>query len=386
MADLTLRAIKAKHGDSLLLFAEGATVLIDGGPSGVYQSFLRDQLLALPGTSGEPPAIDLLMVSHIDADHIDGILDLTDELLEARDEERDPIADIRGAWHNSFADTIAKGTDQSASQTRGQAASLAGTLEELPFVGAEAHDSKLVLASVAQGRQLRLDLKALNIDINRGFKDRLALLEEADVPWSRGKLSLNVIGPARAQVDKLRKEWAKELKKILAKEADAKAAALSLDTSVSNLASIVVVAEAGGKTALLTGDARGDMILQWLEQTNRLDANGKVHFNIVKLPHHGSDRNVSSQFFERVTADHYVLCGDGKHGNPEPNTLRMLFEARPGLNYTVHMTYGPEEIKQHREFQEGTLIADLDTVLAQGGRMAVLNFPENGATHIDIEV
>ncbi|TYC54096.1 MBL fold metallo-hydrolase [Rhodobacterales bacterium] len=386
MADLILRAIRAKHGDSLLLFAEGARVLIDGGPPGVYRRFLRDQLLALPGNAGEPPVINLMMVSHIDADHIAGILDLTDELIEARDEERDPIVDIRRAWHNSFADTIAGVVGAKPAAMRGEAASLASALDEIRIEGASLHDSKFVLASVGQGRQLRLDLKALNIDINQRFRNRMALQDNADTPWSCGSLTLDLIGPGREQIDALRTEWAEKLRKILEKEVDAEAAALSMDTSVSNLASLVVIAEANGKTALLTGDARGRMILEWLEQTGRLAAGGHMHFDIIKLPHHGSNRNVTPEFFQRVTADHYVMCGDGKHGNPEPDTFGMLFEARPELNYTVHLTYGPDEIKNHREFQEEDLAAKLDAVLDRPGRREVLSFPAAGETFIDIAV
>ena len=44
MAEFIFRAVKAKHGDSLLLLADGVKVLIDGGPSGVYSQALRDQL------------------------------------------------------------------------------------------------------------------------------------------------------------------------------------------------------------------------------------------------------------------------------------------------------------------------------------------------------
>ena len=386
MANLTLRAIKAKHGDSLLLFADSATVLIDGGPSGVYRKFLRDQLEDLPSDAGSPPVIDLMMVSHIDADHIDGVLDLTDELIEARDEERDPIVQIRRAWHNSFADTIAKASGSSAASIRSEAASLASTFDELSLDSLDPHGAKFVLASVAQGRQLRLDLKALNVDVNAGFKDRMALLGNAENPWKRGDLTLEVIGPGQAQVEKLKDEWAKKLEKILNKEADAETAAKGMDTSVSNLASLVVVAEANSKKVLLTGDARGVMIIDWLTETGHLADGGRVHFDIVKLPHHGSDRNVTPEFFERVTADHYVICGNGKHGNPEPHTLEMLFSSRPELNYKIHMTYGPDELKTHREFIKEGLVDELDRVLADPKRKGILNWPEEGRTFVDIVV
>ncbi|MDJ0700814.1 MAG: MBL fold metallo-hydrolase, partial [Woeseiaceae bacterium] len=158
MAKLTLRAIKAKHGDSLLLFAKGATVLIDGGPSGVYNQFLRDELRALERDGEDQPRIDLLMVSHIDADHIDGILDLTAELIEAREEDREPLVRIDRAWHNSFSDMIAQGNATSSASVKAAAASVASAFDELVDMGLDADDSELVLSSVAQGRQLRLDL------------------------------------------------------------------------------------------------------------------------------------------------------------------------------------------------------------------------------------
>lgn len=387
MAKLTLRAIKAKHGDSLLLFAKGATVLIDGGPSGVYNQFLHDQLKALDRDGEDQPRIDLMMVSHIDADHIDGILDLTADLIEAREEDREPLVRIDRAWHNSFSDMIAKEEETSSASVKAEAASVASAFDELIDIGLAADDSNLVLSSVAQGRQLRLDLKALNVDVNKRFDNRVALQDGAPEPWTSGDLSVTVIGPTQSELDDLRKEWKKQLKKILEAEGPASvAAAQKLDKSVSNLASIVVIAEAGGKTALLTGDARGDMILAWLENTGKLQPGGSVHFDIVKLPHHGSDRNVSPEFFERVKADHYVACGNGGHGNPEPATLKMLFDARPDLDFTLHMTYGPEELKKNKKFKKVGNVAKLDELLADSEKAAVLNFPADGETHLDIEL
>ncbi len=387
MAKLTLRAIKAKHGDSLLLFAEGATVLIDGGPSGVYNQFLRDELQALERDGEDQPRIDLMMVSHIDADHIDGILDLTAELIEAREEDRETLVRIDRAWHNSFSDVIAKGSATSSASVKASAASAASAFDELTDLGLDADDSQLVLSSVAQGRQLRLDLKALNVDVNKRFNNRVALQDGAPGPWISGDLSLTVVGPTQSELDNLKKEWKKQLDKILEADGPASvAAAEKLDKSVSNLSSIVAIADADGKTALFTGDARGDMVLEWLENTGRLQPGNSIHFDIAKLPHHGSDRNVSPEFFERITADHYVVCGNGGHGNPEPKTLKMLFEARPGLDYKIHMTYGPDELKKNKKFKKEGNDTKLDELLSDPQKAAVLNFPADGETHIDIEL
>ncbi|MDJ0701016.1 MAG: hypothetical protein QNJ07_14275, partial [Woeseiaceae bacterium] len=246
---------------------------------------------------------------------------------------------------------------------------------------------ELVLPSVAQGRQLRLDLKALNVDVNKRFNNRVALQDGAPGPWISGDLSLTVIGPTQSELDKLRKEWKKQLKKILEADGPASvAAAEKLDKSVSNLSSIVAIADVDGKTALLTGDARGDMVLEWLENTGRLQPGNSIHFDIVKLPHHGSDRNVTPEFFERITADHYVVCGNGGHGNPEPKTLKMLFDARPDLDYKIHMTYGPKELKKNKKFKKEGNDTKLDTLLSDTNKAAVLNFPADGETHMDIEL
>jgi beta-lactamase superfamily II metal-dependent hydrolase len=389
VASLTLKAIKAKHGDSLILTASGTTVLIDGGPPGVYNRFLKKHLQELDSDAEDPPKIDLMMISHVDSDHIAGILDLTNDLIEMEEAEARPLVTIRRAWFNSFADTIATSGVETPRSARGAAASLASVYEEeaLIFADKDRDSAKLVLESVSQGRNLRRDLKTLSIDINGRFKDRLALREGNVNPWKKGQLELTVIGPTQAEIDKLKKEWAKQLPKILDKEAKKKArleAAASLDTSVFNLASIVVIAESAGKKMLLTGDARGDMILGWLKAAGWED--GRAHFDIVKLPHHGSDRNVTPEFFKKVTADSYVVCGDGKHGNPEPAMFEMLFQARPDDEYQVFMTYSPDELAGHRDFIEDERANKLKAVLAAAPNRFKLSFPGPGETSITVSV
>ena len=89
---------------------------------------------------------------------------------------------------------------------------------------------------------------------------------------------------------------------------------------------------------LLTGDARGDDILAGLAGA-RLLKNGRCHVDLLKIPHHGSDRNVSTEFFQQVTADHYVISADGQHGNPDIAMLQMLSQARQADDgFTVHLT------------------------------------------------
>jgi hypothetical protein len=39
---------------------------------------------------------------------------------------------------------------------------------------------------------------------------------------------------------------------------------------------------------------------------------------------------VSDEFVRRVTADHYVFCGNGGHGNPQPSVVETYFRSRRG--------------------------------------------------------
>jgi beta-lactamase superfamily II metal-dependent hydrolase len=91
---------------------------------------------------------------------------------------------------------------------------------------------------------------------------------------------------------------------------------------------------------LLTGDGRGDDILKGLGDAGLMDKKGRIHVDILKVPHHGSDKNVSREFFRRVRADHYVFSGDGSHENPEKSTLEMISTATKGSDdFTLYFTY-----------------------------------------------
>ena len=41
-----------------------------------------------------------------------------------------------------------------------------------------------------------------------------------------------------------------------------------------------------------------------------------------------------------LTVDHYVVSGDGEHGNPEVSTFQMISEARGQDDFTIHLTHG----------------------------------------------
>ncbi|HEV8242202.1 MAG TPA: hypothetical protein VGS57_22740 [Thermoanaerobaculia bacterium] len=347
----TLEALKAQHGDCLLLHYgkddDPRLILIDGGPGPVFKESLLprlEELRAARAGADESLPLDMLMVSHIDDDHIGGVLGLTQRLLEEKDAETPPLVEIDTLWHNSF-DDITKNDE-----VLGSPASITASLGDF-LPPDELHQSELVLASVGQGRTLRDQGKVLANKVNSPFKGLVRSgKKRTDVKRPDG-LVLTVIGPRDDRLANLQKTWNKELEKLLKGKPKEKAqAAAFVDDAVANLSSIIVLAQAkvGKKTRtmLLTGDANGKFVLSGLEDAGLLKQGGSMHVDVLKLPHHGSIRNVDTPFFERITADHYVFSANGKFGNPDPPTLQMLADVRQDdTDYTIHLTTAPEDCK-----------------------------------------
>jgi beta-lactamase superfamily II metal-dependent hydrolase len=351
MAFFTFEALPARYGDCLMLHygtpAKPGLVLIDGGPSQVWGPFLEPRLKALKAKRGAAFKIDLLMVSHIDDDHVLGITDFTRAWKEEKAQGGQWPYPVREIWHNSFERISNDETIGSVTASVTASANAATLVEiDLEEHGIESNDETRaglkVLASVGNGKKLRDDVKALGIPKNTGFGG-LVRPGVGKVPYKLGTdLKLHVAGPLAKQLEALQKIFAKEL------APDAALAAYT-DTSVPNLSSIAVLASYKGKTILLTGDARGDYLVEGLAQAGLLTA-GKLHVDILKMPHHGSDRNTDPSFFRDITANHYVASADGTFGNPDRATMEMLIAARPKTDkYAIHLTYGLAAIDAQRK-------------------------------------
>ena len=111
---LVLEALRARFGDALVLHsgtrAKPQLTVIDGGPAGVYGDALRPRLEALREERGlgaaTPLDVDLMMVSHIDDDHVSGLLELVQKLNDRRESGQPLPWKIRRFWHNSFDDIL----------------------------------------------------------------------------------------------------------------------------------------------------------------------------------------------------------------------------------------------------------------------------------------
>jgi len=98
-----LHAVHAQFGDSLLLEfgtpAKRRFVLIDGGPPRTYAEQLEPALEQIVGKAGE---LDLAVLSHVDNDHVVGLLDLFAALEEDDADQKPRRTGVAQLWHNSF--------------------------------------------------------------------------------------------------------------------------------------------------------------------------------------------------------------------------------------------------------------------------------------------
>jgi hypothetical protein len=341
-----LEALRAKHGDALLLHygtkKNPRLAVIDAGPGGVYADAVKPRLLEIREERGlaenESLEIDFMMVSHLDADHITGILDLMRRLRDLRQAKKPLPWKISRFWHNAF-DDLTGGKNAGASTASLQTASLVADV--LPPIEDDA-GSSLMLASVGQGRELRDLVKFFGLDGNPPFG---GIVKEPHKPIELEGLELTVLGPDDKNLEILQKDWDKKVQELLAKKSKSAKAELAdyVDKSVYNLSSIVVLAKADKKTMLLTGDARGDYTLTALRKAGLLEDGKPLKVDLLKLPHHGSDRNVDQDYFDNIQAKHYVISADGKYTNPDVPTLEMISKSRKDNDFTIWLTNAPSD-------------------------------------------
>jgi beta-lactamase superfamily II metal-dependent hydrolase len=316
-----LRVVQAEYGDCLILeYGDSQSprfMLIDGGPKIVYTDHLKPELKKIRDRGGR---LNRIIVSHVDDDHIHGILELLDELRSQIIDGLPQTINIDAFWHNTFEQTIGEGTDIEDGMKK---------LFGYSQVGSETYAvADFACYSIKQGYELAKVVKAHEIPINPETEEKTICAENLPEEIVDQNLTVQVMGPTQENLKKLRKEWLDWLEKQKKKEKSTNPFFEAMaDGSYRNLSSIMILAEAEGKRMLLTGDGRGDHLIQGLEKAGQLDGRGEIFVDVLKLPHHGSEENVSRSFFDKVQAGTYVISANGKNGNPDFSTLTWLVES-----------------------------------------------------------
>jgi beta-lactamase superfamily II metal-dependent hydrolase len=351
----TLEALQAFWGDCLIVHAGPAAdprlLLIDGGPTATYETSLKPRLEELRAARGGGPlTLDMVLVSHIDGDHIQGII----RLAAAQIAGQEPAVNVRTLWHNAFDDVLGnRAPELEDANQRGQ------------LHGAH-HDVEAVIASVPEGRVLRDQSSKLRWKLNRPVGGLVTVERAAGPVAVADQVEMTVVAPAQPQLEALYKTWERWLEDA---KLDPLQPAAVTDSSVFNRSSIVLLLKGGERTMLLTGDARGDHITAGLDRIGA-SREGVTEVDLLKLPHHGSVRNIDEEFFQRVRARHYVISANGRFGNPDQATLDLLPRVRTDDDWVLHLTNGDGTGPDGSSLKE-RLAAWLAPLRAQGRRFEV---------------
>lgn len=333
-AIFSIEVLKASQGESLILhygeLDHPRFILLDGGPTGVYKSSIAPRLTELKQrfSSSAPLNLDMVIVSQSDNERLDGIRQLSDAMVE-QSKKSSADVNITTVWFNHPLRVTPEFADYLAPQPKWE---------------------------------LATNLLKLKIPVNAPFDYHVARPKQGAirVRYDSG-LTITVLNPTPARLADFQNEIGKHWKQIEFKPPPISEetftgpgrelvrpkggrkfvppAEREKDKRPENLASLVLMFEYHGKRFLYTGDAIGTHILEGLHEAGYLDSAGKVHVDVLLLPHSGSDRHVSEEFFRRVTAEQYIITGDGRLSNPDIDTLTMLTNARQNTSYSLQFAH-----------------------------------------------
>ena len=340
---MKVRIFQSEKGDCLLVEGkDNGRIMIDGGMPASYKTFVNAELGKLR-TAGD--SIDLLCVSHIDEDHIGGILEMlkielawrrwdrfqkspsTNAKVKKPTESRPPT--VSEIWHNAFALLVEDTEGEIADMLAASARILTHVpQEELPKQSR--HSLMTTAVNVIQSQKQAAEVsrlvsaQSLNIPLNKRFGGKLAIVAKAQKALKLGSLKLTLLAPFPEDVERLRDEWRDWLRKVKSSANEVRdstrfdLSALGLDAgqalsgpwlelakrlgdrnkvTVPNLASIMFMLEEDGKRALFTGDGHGNDLEKGLRLKGFLKDGGAIHVDLLKALHTMPRSNTTEAFF-----------------------------------------------------------------------------------------
>ncbi|MEZ2682329.1 ComEC/Rec2 family competence protein [Providencia rettgeri] len=111
------------------------------------------------------------------------------------------------------------------------------------------------------------------------------------------------------------------------------------DRSITNRTSLSIIVEYNGFRALFLGDAWAKDVIEALS-SNQIEPN----FNVVKLSHHGSEKNTNSELIKILGKTEYIICADkSKHNHPNNKTIARVLTQFPEAIF--HFSSDNEEVR-----------------------------------------
>jgi Metallo-beta-lactamase superfamily len=339
---VTIEVLPARLGDCLLVechrpSASPWRMLVDGGPLDTWP-LLKARLAQLPARDRR---LDLVVVTHIDSDHIGGLIPFFQHGV--------PGVTVDEVWFNGreqLPDHL--GLSRSVSQGESVVAALAGHHPghsprwNASFGGAAVmtpEQGQFVECSVAEGPRLTVlspTVKRLAI-LRRHWINEMAKVRRGEPTEPAGPAS-----PMMPLAD---------VPTLAAQRSDR-------DQSVPNGSSIVLLLEHRGASCLLTGDAFPNVLGAALKGLADYRGMPNIPVDAFKLPHHASKGNVTTLLVQLAPAQHYLVStnGDYFHHPDDAALARVVLGAPTGaalyFNYTNERTerWGTPEVVERYHY------------------------------------
>lgn len=336
--------LPALHGDCIWIEygrpGEIHYLLIDGGPIQAYGALQS----RLERVDADKRLLELLVITHVDADHIEGAIKLLNH----------PELKVR------FGDVWFNGWPQLEKAIPKAAAVSAGASNE---------------RGPTHGEYLALRIAKHGAPWNRWFGGRAIHVapEARGLPMLtlEGGMQVTLLGPMPAKLEELRTEWDRVARSIGARPGDAAAYSAKLDAagryrgvaaesapvpsddverlaprldpSIANGSSIALLLEFEGRRCALLGDAHTRETEVALRVAARDRGESVLRLDAMKVSHHGSVNNISDSLLASVDCAHYLISSDGsKHGHPDAAAIECIVRGarRPHLvfNYRSKQT------------------------------------------------
>jgi beta-lactamase superfamily II metal-dependent hydrolase len=316
---MKIKFLPAFNGDCILISfkneGKNINILIDGGVPRAYQRHLKPELQNI---IKKDENIDLLIVTHIDDDHIGGIKELYQDTAINKDF-------IKQVWFNSgnlLSDYFNTPTD--------------------PARAVSIIKDNQTSMSVGQGNTLE---KAL-IEEKSNWVQELIRVSESKINFQG--LSITVLSPNEEQLKRLHNHWETEMIKNvkMSKEHDDFNISISElvnrkfneDKAIPNGSSIALLLEADNKSVLLLGDAHPSVISNSLEKLKLASEENKLKINLVKVSHHASKGNTSPKLLSLIECNKFIISTDGsQHGLPDKEAIARIIDSKS--NATIYFNY-----------------------------------------------
>jgi beta-lactamase superfamily II metal-dependent hydrolase len=368
-AFLSVEMLPAGHGDCLWIeYGQGGTrhrVLVDGGSDSTYTSAIKPRIERAKADLHSPGALEfeLMILTHIDEDHIGGAIELLKNAKTQGLKFGDiwfngwkHIAEFLGALQGEqFSELLEKGAWPWNRWTQGQriVVPASGPLPTCTLPGG----MLLTLLSPTAPKLAKLAQKWKK-DITLLTNDPKKPQFKGLVPGGGGFLGGKTAGAGgrstSTDVDQLLKTPFTE------------------DDAPHNGSSITVLAEYAGKSVLLGADAHPLLLaasLDLLMRARRLDpTKDRLHVDAFKVPHHGSQNNIDPGVLKLLDCRNYLISTDGTtFDHPDNEAIaRLIAYGRHGdLRPRLWFNYESEDNRPWKDVALQKQRA-FDTTYAEG--------------------